>query len=93
MYYYENARNAELFLVEILADTVQNVVMRSPKMMIYNELGSKQKILPTTRYAWQILSVSSHMVTKGEFDFSAQSSMSSIGSHVLNVLFVLVRRF
>ena len=31
-----------------------------------------------------------HMKTKDEFNFSAQSSMSSVGSHVL---FVLVRRF
>ncbi len=32
-------------------------------------------------------------ITKKEFDFSAQSSMSSIGGNVLNVLFVFVRRF
>ena len=51
------------------------------------------KILPTPRQAWQILNVRNHMKTKDEFDFSAQSSMSSIGDHVLNVLFVLVRRF
>ena len=52
-----------------------------------------QKILPTPRQAWQILNVRNHMKTKDEVDFSAQSSMSSIGDHVLNVLFVLVRRF
>ncbi len=34
--------------------------------------------------------VRNHMKTKGEFDFRAQPS---IGDHVLNVLFVLVRRF
>ncbi len=32
------------------------------------------------------------MTTKIAINFSAKSSMSSIGDHVLNVLFVLVRR-
>ena len=38
----------------------------------------------------KFLIVRNHMKTKDEFNFSAQSSMSSIGRHVL---FVLVRRF